>query len=94
MVPETTAIINQSRQSRRDGCTGGYAGIIGYGFAYECCDAAIEGGRDAWAIARSTSWGVRPLLSRKLIRSDTEALCALGSERNATASRTMSCRGV
>lgn len=77
-------MMNQSRQSRRYCCPGGYAGIMGYGLAYWGADPRLCG-REACASARSTSWGVRPLDSRKLTRCEIGELCTLGSARNETA---------
>mgnify|MGYP007042337318 CR=1 FL=1 len=87
-MPDTTAIMNQSRQSRC-GRAGGYAGIIGYG-----ADGGSGGGaRPTWLSARSISCDVSPLDSRKLMRCDMEELCTLGSSRNETAFATISARG-
>lgn len=77
-------MMNQSRQSRRYCCPGGYAGIMGYGLAYWGADPRLCG-REACASARSTSWGVRPLDSRKLTRCEIGELCTLGSAKNDTA---------
>ena len=77
-------MMNQSRQSRRYCCPGGYAGIMGYGLAYWGADPRLCG-REACASARSTSWGVKPLDSRKLTRCEIGELCTLGSARNETA---------
>lgn len=86
-------MMNQSRQSRRGGCTGGYAGIMGYGLAY-CDEAGAPCGREACARAMSTSWGVSPLDSKKLIRCEMGESCTLGSARNDTAFWIISGRGI
>ena len=84
--PPTTAMMNQSRQSRSNSLPGGPpCANPRLGFPNDCCCGAVD---EADCIACSISCGLSPLDSRKAIRCASGDEAVVGSRRNEMADDT------